>query len=1223
MEPIFRQNFTVETIHLDRFGRVKPSVLLYIVQEVAGGHCQQLSLTWEDMAQKGLFWAVIRHRLQITRMPVAGDVLTVETWPMPTTRAAFPRAVAAYDAQGNEVFRCVSLWVLMDQNTRAMVLPEKSGVALSGLLRGCELATPGTIIPRQGNGYVICDYKTQEEAKKAKENYEDEGIIAEYDYILDTKDQNTTKRVADICDKVTELSKNSDKKIKVAVIDTKATAVADEKGYDFSVEDIITKEDKKSDKESDKESEEETTATLICKDVLINSDYNAQVIPIDAADENGMTTSVAIAKAIQEAKEMGADIVSVPSSENTLTSSALLTNISGDLAYNEAETNGMSGEISFGDVIANEDFYGEQLKTHTLVIHGVPRRDTVNDTLYWDFGVHWVEDRNASNVKSQLKDPVTGKSFTASWSSCNGAADACGNKCPVDSSGCGTDFGKLTIQWNQISVSKWTPYLELDCYSKDYAITGLKATKTVNPSVSNWHGAEVHNEEDVMTMTSKAVLISNHVFSFLPNEIVDEDSPEGALGFSIYGGAGFSPSQMKITWEAKTVKPQHHRVKINLRYQTADDHTSFVNEQKWINAKLAKGTTRTWTRYGTDNSHRLWKSASKTVTVGDNDLSFTGDASVPIYRQHYSMSVSKTPGISAVSVNSAASADVRWGQTVNLACTVDTGYHFTGWTSQYGLINQSTGNYETDDNGNAYTWSSLETTVSTFAPAANNTFIANAAENHYVVRLIPTTPANALETTQLVTTSYDGWSWDGTAFVKEVSYNQAFILPPISALYKLGGWSAVYPVSGTERWSTLSDSKPESGIDAGTSLSRLSATDGATYNLYTTWTADESQNDIKLTTTDANGAWYEANQTQAVIVPNWQKDDFILTADAYCPSTGVKNVAIYSGDRVAYNEAATPVANLATDYTVSREGTTSYTAEMHPNVGRPLNTQSLTVKIDKTAPHVDHFTVSEGHLGAGLPGQSGEMSYGSEVRVKVSDKNSQAAGGENDVSGISSAKLIVKGSNGATAEKEYPITTFDAEQRIDINLVRDFYKCMTIEYYVEMTDNAGNTYSARQDVINRDIYINTEIKRTTTLGNAETLADNQFRGGYKGVLTIMTGGWVDSVDLKWPQDIIDARAIDEERTQPVMDYDISIDMNPDTNPKVETNANGYVRTIKISFWIPFYIGEINGADTDEDAVSYTVDCTAKRSGFGDKVSSPVFIVGGKNVFHDFRAVILQ
>lgn len=154
MNTVFRQTYEIQTIHLDRFGRVKPSVLLYFAQEVAGGHCRELSLTWEDMAEKGLFWAVIRHRLQITRMPVAGDVLTVETWPMPTTRAAFPRAVAAYDAEGNEVFRCVSLWVLMDRNTRAMVVPEKSGVELQGLLRGSELATPGTIIPRQGENVI-------------------------------------------------------------------------------------------------------------------------------------------------------------------------------------------------------------------------------------------------------------------------------------------------------------------------------------------------------------------------------------------------------------------------------------------------------------------------------------------------------------------------------------------------------------------------------------------------------------------------------------------------------------------------------------------------------------------------------------------------------------------------------------------------------------------------------------------------------------------------------------------------------------------------------------------------------------------------------------------------------------------------------------------------------------------------------------------------------------
>ena len=154
MDAVFHTTYKIQPIHLDRFGRVKPSVLLHFAQEAAGGHCRELALDWDTLAARGLFWAVVRHRMQITRMPVEGDELTVETWHMPTTRSAFPRATAAYDANGNEVFRCISLWVLMDMNTRAMVLPGKSGVDLMGTLRGCELAVPGSIVPKQ-NGSTV------------------------------------------------------------------------------------------------------------------------------------------------------------------------------------------------------------------------------------------------------------------------------------------------------------------------------------------------------------------------------------------------------------------------------------------------------------------------------------------------------------------------------------------------------------------------------------------------------------------------------------------------------------------------------------------------------------------------------------------------------------------------------------------------------------------------------------------------------------------------------------------------------------------------------------------------------------------------------------------------------------------------------------------------------------------------------------------------------------
>ena len=144
----FEKTFHITASAVDRFDRLKVSCVLDYMQEVAGDHSAKLGADRQMLSQKGLFWAVIRHRIQITRLPKAGEDILVKTWPMPTTRTAYPRSTIAWDAQGNEVFRSISLWVLMDANTRTMVLPGKSGVEVEGLLLGNELAAPGSVVPK-------------------------------------------------------------------------------------------------------------------------------------------------------------------------------------------------------------------------------------------------------------------------------------------------------------------------------------------------------------------------------------------------------------------------------------------------------------------------------------------------------------------------------------------------------------------------------------------------------------------------------------------------------------------------------------------------------------------------------------------------------------------------------------------------------------------------------------------------------------------------------------------------------------------------------------------------------------------------------------------------------------------------------------------------------------------------------------------------------------------
>lgn len=133
MTSVYENRYEVLPLATDRFGRMLPSMMLRLSQQISGEHCTLLGVDQPYLDEKGLFWAIIRNDLQITRLPAAEEKLTLRTWPLPTTRTAYPRAVIAYDEAGEEVFRVSSLWILMDRESRAMVLPGKSGVEVNGI----------------------------------------------------------------------------------------------------------------------------------------------------------------------------------------------------------------------------------------------------------------------------------------------------------------------------------------------------------------------------------------------------------------------------------------------------------------------------------------------------------------------------------------------------------------------------------------------------------------------------------------------------------------------------------------------------------------------------------------------------------------------------------------------------------------------------------------------------------------------------------------------------------------------------------------------------------------------------------------------------------------------------------------------------------------------------------------------------------------------------------
>ena len=133
----------IKETDLNEAGALKPSSILYYAQEAAGAHAVELGTGWEELQKKHLFWAVIRTRVEIFDKPTGNEV-TLKTWPMPTSRTAYPRCVEGYDGD-KLLFKVLSLWVLMDTETRAMVLPGKSGVPVMGTTVGTEPAMPRSL----------------------------------------------------------------------------------------------------------------------------------------------------------------------------------------------------------------------------------------------------------------------------------------------------------------------------------------------------------------------------------------------------------------------------------------------------------------------------------------------------------------------------------------------------------------------------------------------------------------------------------------------------------------------------------------------------------------------------------------------------------------------------------------------------------------------------------------------------------------------------------------------------------------------------------------------------------------------------------------------------------------------------------------------------------------------------------------------------------------------
>lgn len=123
MEPVslYSKEYEVDVSHVDFSKRIKLSSLFIYFQDIAVLHANNLKAGREEMLEKyNIIWVLARMKVDVKRYPILDEKIIIETWPNKPNRVECTRNFLVKDAEGGILVKAVSIWVVIDIDTRKL-----------------------------------------------------------------------------------------------------------------------------------------------------------------------------------------------------------------------------------------------------------------------------------------------------------------------------------------------------------------------------------------------------------------------------------------------------------------------------------------------------------------------------------------------------------------------------------------------------------------------------------------------------------------------------------------------------------------------------------------------------------------------------------------------------------------------------------------------------------------------------------------------------------------------------------------------------------------------------------------------------------------------------------------------------------------------------------------------------------------------------------------------
>lgn len=156
---IYEKELRIRSEQVDMARRLRMSELFRMLEEATIAHTEELGCTRDKTLDRGLLWIITRQMVEIEEMPEYDDVVTLRTWQGTTMHVIFPRFYEII-RNGRCVIRGEALWMLIDEDTRDMVMPEVYDIFIPGVRDSEDILLPAIMIPSDAEGPFISEEMT-------------------------------------------------------------------------------------------------------------------------------------------------------------------------------------------------------------------------------------------------------------------------------------------------------------------------------------------------------------------------------------------------------------------------------------------------------------------------------------------------------------------------------------------------------------------------------------------------------------------------------------------------------------------------------------------------------------------------------------------------------------------------------------------------------------------------------------------------------------------------------------------------------------------------------------------------------------------------------------------------------------------------------------------------------------------------------------------------------